>query len=215
MDVVATKRAWQRQTSSFGDSERKRYSQLLADTGRAEGQDHRGNRENRCSNAGEGDGGRGLSRSFLRGSQRVPPDWRGVPRMEIQNFRSFSFVWGIVCLNRCHRTVTRQNQKCFKTSGTPCISWKNQNPVPSPIRGGSRIFIGWGPPAQGRHIFPAAGTAFSRRAPSANTPMKGSNAPYKCLWCDGHSLQCLWWFGCLCSITDQSIGWFLNNTNTL
>ena len=24
-------------------------------------------------------------------------------------------------------------------------------------RGGSRIFIGWWPPAQGRHIFPAAG----------------------------------------------------------
>ena len=75
-----------------------------------------------------------------------------------------------------------------------------------------RICIGWGPPAQGRYIFPAAGAACSRRAPSANTSMKGSNVPYKCLWCDGHSLQCLWWYG---STTDQSIGWFLNNTNTL
>ena len=105
---------------SFVDSERKRYSQLT----RRHWPSWR-------------------TRSQSKSAESMQQRWRGWRRARslalvlawlttgatwlmwcsthgIQNFRSFSFVWGIVCLNRCHRTVTRQKQKCFKTSGTPC-----------------------------------------------------------------------------------------------
>ena len=88
--------------------------EYIPDTGRS-----RGNRENRCNNAGESDGPRDFTYcvSFAPAMQATWQLTDIIPR-RIQNACPFASISCLDCLDRYTTIVTQMGQKCLKTSET-------------------------------------------------------------------------------------------------